>query len=596
MIKIIHYCWFGGKPLPKLAVKCIKSWKKFYPEFEIREWNEQNFDINLTNFSKEAYRCKKWAFVADVARTYALKEFGGLYFDTDMQIVKRDESLFQHAFFVGWESEHYVAAGILGVSKPANPVIVELFQIYNKLSFDLKNIDKLTIPILLTNILKKYGLINNNAENLKLDSYDIKIYSPDYFYPLSYDNSVKNFTDNTCTIHHFGGSWQSLKSRLDLYLMHKIGHKYGYLVIKFINIFFKAYLLLQRFLVSSKKYWRRKLKRESDLRIVLASNKEIQDKKYIVLYNPDWMGVSVATSELFENKLPIPEIFRIKHAKLISKMLLNSNIKLVIFSGFALGWENIIHEIKRSRNDIIIKVIWHGSNSLNVEKYDWNRFNKLFELHEKGEIDRICFVKKSMADFYKLKGYKVEFLMNNITLTSNETLRPISKNIDPIKVGLYVSGDRWVKNFYNQLAAASLIPGAIIECIPLSSNLIRFAEILNINISGFWNNLDRQKLLDKVAENDINLYVTFTECAPLIPLESFELGVPCITGNNHHYWENTELEEFVIVKEPDNPLAIHYKIIYCLENREKVLRLYKIWKSNYDIQAKESLNNFLQIE
>ena len=94
MEKIIHYCWFGGKPLPKLAKKCIKSWKKFLPDFEIREWNETNFDINITKFSKQAYDAKKWAFVSDVARIYALKNYGGIYFDTDMIVTKNiDESV-----------------------------------------------------------------------------------------------------------------------------------------------------------------------------------------------------------------------------------------------------------------------------------------------------------------------------------------------------------------------------------------------------------------------------------------------------------------------------------------------------------------------
>ena len=93
MEKIIHYCWFGGKPLPKLAKKCIKSWKKFLPDFEIREWNETNFDINITKFSKQAYDAKKWAFVSDVARIYALKNYGGIYFDTDMIITKNIDRL-----------------------------------------------------------------------------------------------------------------------------------------------------------------------------------------------------------------------------------------------------------------------------------------------------------------------------------------------------------------------------------------------------------------------------------------------------------------------------------------------------------------------
>ena len=113
MKKYIHYCWFGGKPLPKLAKKCIKSWKKYLPDFEIIEWNEQNFDINITNFSRDAFKNKKWAFVSDVARIYALKEYGGIYFDTDMIVTKNIDELLKDEVFAGWESEFNVAVGVL---------------------------------------------------------------------------------------------------------------------------------------------------------------------------------------------------------------------------------------------------------------------------------------------------------------------------------------------------------------------------------------------------------------------------------------------------------------------------------------------------
>ena len=104
MSKIIHYCWFGDKPLPSLAKKCIKSWKKYLPGYEIMCWSEKNFDVNSTKFSKEAYENKYWAFVSDVARIYALKEYGGIYMDTDMMISKDVSNILESEFFVGWES------------------------------------------------------------------------------------------------------------------------------------------------------------------------------------------------------------------------------------------------------------------------------------------------------------------------------------------------------------------------------------------------------------------------------------------------------------------------------------------------------------
>ena len=113
MKKYIHYCWFGGKPLPKLAKQCLKSWEKYLPDFEIKLWNEDNVDLNECPFIKEAYENKKWAFVADYARTKAMYEYGGIYFDTDMEIIKPiDHLLNEENGFLGVEDSHMIACGV----------------------------------------------------------------------------------------------------------------------------------------------------------------------------------------------------------------------------------------------------------------------------------------------------------------------------------------------------------------------------------------------------------------------------------------------------------------------------------------------------
>ena len=112
MKKYIHYCWFGGKPLPKLANKCIESWKKFLPDFEIIRWDESNVDLNECPFIKEAYDNKAWAFVADYARTRALKEMGGIYFDTDMEVTKKIDNLLKKGSFLGVEDTGFVNSAV----------------------------------------------------------------------------------------------------------------------------------------------------------------------------------------------------------------------------------------------------------------------------------------------------------------------------------------------------------------------------------------------------------------------------------------------------------------------------------------------------
>ena len=103
--KIIHYCWFGGKPLPELAQKCIASWKKYCPDYEIKEWNESNFNLNSCDYVREAYEAKKWAFITDYVRLYAMVTEGGIYMDTDVEVIKPLDPFLKHKAFSGFEDE-----------------------------------------------------------------------------------------------------------------------------------------------------------------------------------------------------------------------------------------------------------------------------------------------------------------------------------------------------------------------------------------------------------------------------------------------------------------------------------------------------------
>ena len=113
MRKKIHYCWFGGKKLPKSVRECIATWKKMLPEYEIKEWNESNFDINTSNFVKEAYENKKWAFVSDYVRIYALYQEGGIYFDTDMKVLKNVSDIVDKDMFLGYEDSGFIGTAVI---------------------------------------------------------------------------------------------------------------------------------------------------------------------------------------------------------------------------------------------------------------------------------------------------------------------------------------------------------------------------------------------------------------------------------------------------------------------------------------------------
>lgn len=600
MEKIIHYCWFGGKKLPKNVKKCIKTWKRMLPDYTIKEWNETNFDINVCPFVKEAYENKKWAFVSDYARIYALYKEGGLYLDTDVKILKDVSHILEKPIFFGYEDSGYVGTAVIGVEEKNNRYIKEILEYYHKIKqFNVDMIYNYANPVIISNILNKYeSKIDENGITLFND--DIYVYPRDYFYPMSYNYAERVFTQNTCMVHLFNATWTSRGERRAVGIYRRFGPTFGKIINQRIDkIFYKKYQLVsfvKKPYESAKMWYSIHINRKKRVDKI-KDNLSHQTQKYLGICHPEWIGVGNATRDVFkENVLEIREQYTKKESEMIAKEIADSGKKLVVFNAFAFGWENIIKALKNIDRNIEIRIVIHGSNSLLSEWYDWEVYNKMLDLYNAKYVDELSFVKKSLYEFYKAKGYKCSFLMNNINIENKEKYIPKEKNDkDIIKVGLYSSGDRWVKNTYNQLSAVSLIKNARVDCVPINDKIATMAKMYQINLTGESKSVSREEMYKRLASNDINLYVTFTECAPLIPLESLELGTICITGNNHHYFEGTELEKYLVVDKTDDIMEIYNKIIYALDNKEKILELYRKWKKEYTKQAKENIESFLKI-
>ena len=599
MKKYIHYCWFGGKPLPKLAKKCIKSWKKYLPDYEIIEWNESNTNLDECKFVREAYDNKKWAFVADYVRTKVLYDMGGIYFDTDMEVTKNISELLKHSTFLGVEDSGYVAVGVWYEKNSNSFLPKNLLKFYQDLpGFDVDNMYANSIPKLITKQLDKCGFKMGDNSIQKLDK-DIVIYPRDYFYPLSYDRQNNIFTDNTCMIHYYDATWVPKNEKRTNRIIKVFGREKGLKFIKFCSIVKKEIKNIAKVILFPVVLIRNR-KRKSDYinecKKMLDDSLEHISKNnntVIAFYRIDWLGTSYATRETFDNTIGIKELFFDDLIEYYATRLCEANLKMIVFSAFDLTWFKLVAKIKKIKPKQTIKVIWHGSNAVNTEDFDWKVLKKILEFNKKKLIDSIAFVKKSMYQFYSSKGYKCEFLMNTLTIENKDSYQlktPYDDNY--IRIGVYASGDRWVKNFYNQLSAASMIKNHLIDCIPVSDKTREFAELIHANIVGVSKPIPREEILKRIANNDINVYVTFVECAPLLPLESMELGVPCITSNNHHYWENTELEKYLVVNAPDNIMEIKEKIEYVLKNKNQIMKLYKEWKKKYDLECKKNLRSF----
>ena len=215
--KKIHYCWFGGKPLNPLGEKCRASWKKYFPDYEIIEWNESNFDVNCCRYVREAYEAKKWAFVSDYARFKILFEQGGVYFDTDVEVIKSFNDILEKGNFMGCENKVAAVNPSLGLAvapglglavAPGLGLIKEILEDYEKDSFFNPDgsLNLTTIVTRTTNILKRHGLQNINGIQTVAE---IDIYPVDYFCPIDRSSGKLVITKNTHSIHRYAGSWET---------------------------------------------------------------------------------------------------------------------------------------------------------------------------------------------------------------------------------------------------------------------------------------------------------------------------------------------------------------------------------------------------
>ena len=216
--KKIHYCWFGRNPLPEFAVKCIESWKKYLPDYEIIEWNEDNFDVNMIPYTAEAYRLKKYAFVSDYARFWVIYKYGGLYFDTDVEIIKNMDDIITRGAFMGCELAPInngplipIIAPGLGMGAPAGHAFYkEVLDYYQAKHFmSLKGRMTGTVVQIVSSILLKNNQEVNLYEINKLK--DIYIYPNDYFCPMIALTLETTITENTRSIHHYTATWKDTK-------------------------------------------------------------------------------------------------------------------------------------------------------------------------------------------------------------------------------------------------------------------------------------------------------------------------------------------------------------------------------------------------
>lgn len=240
--KKIHYCWFGAKPLPEIAMKCIESWKLYCPDYEIICWNESNCDLSANLFVKQAAEHEKWAFVSDYFRLKVIEEHGGIYLDIDVELLKSLDDLLSLEGFMGFElsDSNCIASGLGFGSVAGNEIVRKLKENYENIPFVKKDgsFDMMPCPKRDTQILVDLGLKQNNKTQM-IGCF--KFFSADYFSPIGFTGE-QCFTENTYSIHHFNGSWLDDKQVQLLQLRKKVRAKYGKILGEYV---FKAYYSIE---------------------------------------------------------------------------------------------------------------------------------------------------------------------------------------------------------------------------------------------------------------------------------------------------------------------------------------------------------------
>lgn len=207
--KVIHYCWLGGNPKPESAQKCIASWRTYCPDYEIKEWNESNLDISANVYTRQAYEAKAWGFVPDYLRLWIVYTYGGIYLDTDVQMVRNFDPLLNEAGFCGFEDDEHIAFGLGFGAEAGNRLLERQMHTYDGLRFvnEDGSLNRTPSPVYTTAVMKAAGFRFNDGTVQRIDGF--ACYPPEYFCPKSFATGILKLTKHTFSIHQFDASWYS---------------------------------------------------------------------------------------------------------------------------------------------------------------------------------------------------------------------------------------------------------------------------------------------------------------------------------------------------------------------------------------------------
>jgi hypothetical protein len=314
----------------------------------------------------------------------------------------------------------------------------------------------------------------------------------------------------------------------------------------------------------------------------------------MAVMRPDWLGIRSSTIELFPHYYFVDEVVSEKLTRHRAALLLETGCERIVFSGFTKSFLHLVLQLKRLKPDIKLYNFWHG-NFLQVnEPMVWDEFCTVEKLCREGVLEKLGFAKKGMAEVMAKTGLRTGFLMNRVNHIPDKASVPLKNGPS---FGIWAVQPIWRKFPYAMLAAARMIPNAKVIISGSDDRARELSKLLGLNTYFHSKAVPQSQILGKLAQMDLNLYVTLSECAPMLPLESLSVGVPCLFGPNSHYFEDHPyLHSRLVVSYPDDPLTIAGYIERALPEREEIVNAYIEYAPGYNARSQQSLSDFLETE
>ncbi len=312
------------------------------------------------------------------------------------------------------------------------------------------------------------------------------------------------------------------------------------------------------------------------------------------LNNPEWRGILASTNELFDNVFTIPDTLDEARARHYAELFVEAGVPSVTIQGFPFSYYHLVKALRAANPKLPIYVIWHGNFLHSKEDFAYQSFNMLSSLHAEGDIARVGFVKQGMAEVMAAAGMKTAFIMNMVRRIPEGPSQPLEDG--KMHIGIWAEPDwGWKKLPYAMLASLSLLPGAYGHVYNVSPRAQEFGERLRLNASYQIDPIPHSQVMETLPRMHLNLYVSLTECAPMLPLESLSLGAPCLFGPTSHYFlDNPYLHERLVVPAPDNAETIARCAARAAEERAEIIAAYRAYAPEYNRRAQEALAGFLE--